>query len=454
MGVVLPLILALLPLQAAAPAPVRPNLLLVVTDDQRADCLGVAGHPVLQTPELDALARAGVRFENAFVTTPICAASRASILTSLPESGHGYTFGTPPISAAHARASYPALLRAAGYRTGFVGKWGVRVAPGLREEMFDAFVALAPDPYSKVQADGSRRHLTEITVDRAIDFLGSDDGRPFCLTVSFNAPHAEDGDPQQYFWPPEEDGLYGRAEVPPPPLSDPAFFAAQPAFLRESLGRVRWGWRFDTEEKRQRMTRGYWRMITGVDRAFGRLRAALAAKGRAENTVILFVSDNGYFLGERGLAGKWLIHEVSIRVPLILFDPRRPRATKPQTRTEMALNLDLAPTMLELAGVAAPAGWQGRSLVPLLAGPVDAWRSEFFFEHRFAHPQIPQSEGIRGERWVYARYPGQDPVFEELYDLHEDPHQARNLAGDPRCAGVLADHRRRCAALAAAAAGK
>ena len=425
--------------------PSRPNLLLVVTDDQRFDALGAAGHPFLETPTMDRLAADGIVFQNAFVTTPICAASRASILTGRYEQTHGFTFGTPPISLAHAAASYPTLLREAGYRTGFIGKWGMRVEKGGRAPMWDVYRPMSPHPYLKPQPDGTTRHLTDLTADAAIEFLESSDRSegPFCLSVSFNAPHAEDGDPLQYIFPAACASLYEDVDVPTPPLSASAFFEALPAFQRDSLSRVRWHWRFDDEEKRQRMTKGYWRMISGVDRALGRILDALEANGLADDTVVVFTSDNGYFLGERGFAGKWTIHEESIRVPLIVFDPRRSAGR----REEMALNVDLAPTLLDLAGVAPPSGMEGESLVPLLRGEPSEWREDFLVEHRFDHEQIPKCEGVRGARYVYVRYYEQEPIFEELYDLETDPREANNLAADPSLVGTLARMRARCDAL-------
>ncbi|TDJ76742.1 MAG: DUF4976 domain-containing protein [Planctomycetota bacterium] len=434
-----------------AEVPARPNVLFLLTDDQRADAMGSAGHPFLATPSMDSLAARGVRFTNAFVTTSICAASRASILTSLHERAHGYTFGTPPITDSIAKGSYPSLLRAAGYRTGFVGKWGVKIGKSARDRMFDMFRPLGTNPYMKERPDGSVRHLTDITADEAIAFLESAaPGGSFCLSVSFNAPHAEDGDPRQYIWPPALDGLYDDEPIPPPPLFEPAFFDAQPEFLRKSLGRTRYGWRFDTEQKRVDMTRGYYRMITGVDRAIARILAALDSLELADDTVVIFSSDNGYFLGERGFAGKWLIYEDSVRVPLIVFDPRAAADRRGKTEDAMALNVDIAPTILDLAGVEAPASYQGTSLVPLLRGEDPPWRADFFYEHLFDHPAIPKSRGVRGERWVYVQYFEQDPIHEELYDLVADPHEAHDLAHDPEHAAILATMRARCAELAAA----
>ncbi len=421
----------------------RPNLLFVVTDDQRFDLLGIET-PMLVTPNLDRLASEGMRFERAYVTTPICAASRASLLTGMVERTHGYTFGTPPLARVFTDASYPRLLRAAGYHSGFIGKLGVTFDPGAVDSLFDVFVPLSPAPYMKPQPDGTERHLTDITADLALAYLDSVAAAgPFALTVSFNAPHADDGDPRQYIWPPAMDSLYRDAEIPVPALSDEVFRSTLPPFLRDStLNRVRWHWRFDEPGKARAMTKGYFRMISGVDAAIGRIRAKLEERGVADRTIIVFTSDNGYFLGERGYAGKWLPYDLSIHVPLIVYDPRSPGrgATNPLP----VLNIDLAPTLIDLAGVAPAPSMQGRSLVPLLRGesPPD-WRSDFFVEHLFEHPEIPKHEGVRGARWWYARYFERNPVYEELYDTAVDPLETTNLAGRPEVAAVLDSLRRR-----------
>ncbi len=447
LGALLLLPLGCAPAHDTADPDLRPNIIFIVTDDQRFDMLGTV-NPLLHTPHMDRLAAAGIRFEHAFVTTSICAASRASLLTGTVERTHRFSFNTPPLSTSMTDQSYATLMRAAGYRTGFVGKFGMVVEPGAIDTMFDAFIPLDPDPYFKVQADSSLRHLTDITGDEAIAFLRANPpGQPFMLSVSFNAPHAEDNDERQYIWPAAMDGLYQDTTIPDPPLSDPAFFEALPAFLKDpeiNMNRYRWFWRFDTPEKAKRMTRGYFRMISGVDAAIGRVRDELERLDLADNTVLILMGDNGYFLGERGYAGKWLPYEPSIRVPLLVFDPRRssPVGLEP---TQMVLNIDIAPTLLDLAGLPIPAVMQGRSLVPLLRGeePED-WRTDFFVEHLMEHKQIVKHEGVRGQRYKYARYFELDPVYEELYDLENDPLETKNLARDPAYAEVLARLRTRC----------
>lgn len=428
---------------SSAEAHEKPNIIFILTDDQRWDALGCAGNPIIQTPNMDRLAEKGVRFEHAFVTTPICAASRASIFTGLYERTHGFTFGTPPLAQAYTDISYPRCLRQAGYRTGFIGKFGIDVEKGTIGKMFDSYKNLVRNPYFK-KVDGKLRHLTEVNGDEAIKFLRScKPGQPFALSISFNAPHAEDLDRKQYFWPPACDNLYNDVKIPDPKTSDPAFFEAQPDFLKASLNRVRWKWRFDTPEKYQDMVKGYYRMISGVDMVLGRVMEELKKLGVDKNTVIILTADNGYFQGERGFAGKWLMHESSIRVPLIVYDPQRALSNQGTVLKQMALNVDIAPTILGLAGLDIPGAIQGRSLIPLLNGEKVKWRTEMFCENLYNHPAIPQSEGIRTARWKYIRYRNH-PDFEELYDLIRDPLEEKNLASDERYKEQLLELRERC----------
>jgi len=419
-----------------------PNIIFLLTDDQRWDALGCAGNSIIHTPNMDRLAENGVRFEQAFVTTPICAASRASLFCGLYERTHDYTFTKPPLARQYTDNSYPRLLKQAGYRTGFIGKFGIRVGEGVTEEMFDSFQP-TNYPYFK-EVDGEKRHLTDIHGDLAVEFLQTvSQDRPFCLSLSFWAPHADDGREEQYFWPEALDGLYDGVRIPIPKTADPAFFDAHPEFLKKSLNRIRWHWRFDNPEKYQKMVKGYYRMITGVDAVIGRIMTELRNLGQNENTIIILSSDNGYFLGERGFAGKWLMHDVSIRVPLIIYDPRLRRSRMGRVIEELAVNIDLPSTILDLAGLETPSSMQGRSLIPVLERKVKEWRQEIFCEHLWDNVEIPQSECIRTLKWKYIRYP-QHPDFEELYDLQSDPKEIYNLASEAVHSSVLKELREKC----------
>ncbi|HEO70765.1 MAG TPA: DUF4976 domain-containing protein [Candidatus Hydrogenedentes bacterium] len=429
----------------------RPNIVFFFVDDQRNDTLGCAGHPIVRTPNVDRLAAQGVRFENTFVTTSICAASRASVFTGLTERTHGYTFGTPPIRKEDVATSYPVLLREAGYRTGFIGKFGVNV-DGSLDDMFDVHKVLNRNPYFKEQPDGSKRHVSEIAGDAAAAFLQSQpDDKPFCLSVSFNAVHAEDGDKRpgigHYPWPRAVDGLYEDVAIPPPQLSDPKYFETLPDFLKESMNRERYFWRWDTPEKYETNMRAYFRMITGVDGVIGRVLETLGTEGMAENTVVIYAADNGYYMGDRNFAGKWSHFEQSLRVPLIIYDPRLPATRPGRVAKPMALNIDVPATVLDMAGLEVPAKYQGRSLMPILRDEIPPdWRTDFFCEHHMDHKLIPKWEGVRAERYVYARYYEQQPPYEFLHDLEKDRTQLENFAEVPEYAGILEKMRARCAA--------
>jgi arylsulfatase A-like enzyme len=308
-------------------------------------------------------------------------------------------------------------------------------------------------PYFKTQPDGSRRHVTQIIGDRAIEFLQqqNDADKPFCLSISFKAPHAEDGDKKDHYPVPEVvAGMYDELEVPPARLSDPDVFKSHPEFFKQSMHRERFGWRWDTPEKYARNMRGYWGMISGVDHVVGRIVKEIRKIGAAENTVLIFTGDNGYYLGQRGFAGKWSHYEESLRVPLVIYDPcNRAEGGERRVIKETALNIDLAATMLEMGGVDVPRSYHGRSLTGLLKGKApSSWRTEFLCEHLFHIPgRIPKYEGVRGHRWTYARYFEQEPVYEFLHDLNEDPDQLKNYALDPAFTQQLDSMRKACDAL-------
>jgi len=439
----------------------QPNILFLLTDNHRWDQMGCAGNPIIRTPNIDKLAGNGARFTNAFVTTSICAASRASILTGLYRRTHRFSFYTPPLGTEFTDISYPALLKAAGYHTGFIAKFGIESDGQLQVEsknetirkMFDHFDNFehwgkfkgSPKGYFVSQPDGTKRHLTDVTGDKVINFLQDcSTDKPWCLSVSFNAAHAQDDDPRQYIWPEAVDHLYKDVVIPEPVNSDVAFFEALPKFLRQSENRKRWYLRFDTPEKYQRMIKGMYRMVSGVDMVIGRIRDELKRLGMAENTIIIFAGDNGMFFGERGLSDCWLMYEESIRIPLIIYDPRANKKLRGGTTDEIALNVDISPTILELAGVKVPEKIQGRSLVQLTAGKMPEWRTDFFYEHLSEFPKIPKSEGVRTQRFKYIRYFEQKPIYEELYDLKKDAHEKHNLVDKPAYAEKLQELRKRC----------
>ncbi|MCZ2074966.1 MAG: sulfatase [Bryobacteraceae bacterium] len=420
----------------------KPNILFLLTDDQRWDALGCMGRPVIETPNIDRLAREGVTFENNFCTSAICMTSRASIFTGLHERTHGISSFTRDFTPEQLSATYPQILREAGYRTGFIGKYGV--GNNLPAAHFDYFKGFPGQGRYYHERNGKTVHLTQILGEQAAEFLAStSDHQPFCLSVSFKAPHVQDGDPRQFLYDPALEGLYRSDSIPPPKTAEERYFEALPSFLKNSEGRERWKIRFATPEMYQRSVKGYYRLITGVDAVVGSLLKLLETRRLLDNTAVVFTSDNGFFLGEHGLAGKWLMHEESIRTPLIIRDPHLTSSRGGSRVKRPALNVDIAPTLLGLAGLEPPRAMQGRDLAPLLAGKNVAWRRDWYYSHLFQHPKIPRSEGLRNHRWKYIRYLDTEPVYEELYDLESDPLEEHNLALAKQQPAVLAGMRSR-----------
>jgi arylsulfatase A-like enzyme len=426
-----------------------PNIVLLYADDWRHDTLGCAGNRIVRTPHLDRLATQGVRFTRAMVTTAVCGVSRASLLTGQWMSRHGNpgfdAFRTPW------EQTLPGVLRTNGYWVGHLGKWH---NGGFPAERYDVGEAYSGRHWMK-RADGSEVHVTQKNQEDALAFLRSRPGdRPFCLTLAFFAPHAEDQHPEQYRPQPFSAEWYAGTVIPVPPTATPAHTARLPSFLSDprNEGRRRWGLRFDTPEKYQRRMTDYYRLCSEVDAACGAVLAELDRLGLADDTIVLFTGDNGYFHGEKGLADKWYPYEESIRVPLIVRDPRLPAARRGSTSDAMVLNVDLAPTLLAAAGLPIPAGMQGRDLAPLLGQDRTAgWRSEFFYEHAIIRSVdfIPASQALVTGRLKYLLFP--DHQVEQLFDLQADPHEEHDLIADPDQAAALAELRRRFAEAQAAA---
>ena len=424
-----------------------PNIIFILTDDQRWDALGYAGNKVIQTPEMDLLAREGTYFSHAIVTTPICSASRASIFSGVHERCHRYTFQTGPIGDRYMMNSYPKKLKNAGYSTAFFGKFGVNY--DHKDQLFDVI-----EDYDRNNRYDDYRgyyyktlgndtvHLTRYTGEKALDYIEQAPAdKPFCLSLSFSAPHAHDGAEEQYFWQEEAAPLYQDMEMPGPPLAGDIYFKQLPRPVREGFNRTRWYWRYDNPEKYQHSVKGYYRMIRGIDLEIAKIRRKLKEKGLDKNTVIILMGDNGYFMGERQIAGKWLMYDNSIRVPLIIYDPR----TKGnRIIDEMVLNIDVPATILELAGVEKPPTWHGRSLYPVVSGKEKSiLRDTILIEHLWEFENIPPSEGVRSHTWKYFRYIN-DKSVEELYNLEKDPQEVENLAGKDEYKSIIESLRHSC----------
>lgn len=428
------------PLVRAQAGPGRPNLIFLLGDDHRWDALGCMGNRIIRTPNIDAMSREGVTFTNNFVTTSICMTSRASLFTGLYARSHGINDFTTPFTGQQYARIYPVALRMAGYRTGFIGKWGV--GDQMPRERFDYFAGFPGQGHYFPKRPDTSVHLTEVMGAQSIEFLrGCTPAQPFCLSVSFKAPHVQDDDPLQFLHSRKTADLYRDVEIPVPKTAAAEYIRRLPPEVQRSECRRRWAVRFATPELFQESVKSYYRLITEIDMVAGRIREELRRMKVEDDTVVVYTGDNGFYLGEHGLAGKWLMHEESIRTPLVVFDPRLPADVRGGRRAEMTLNIDVAPTLLGLAGVAAPP-MQGRDLAPLIRGEKPRWRSEWFYEHLFQHNWIPRTEGLRTETRKYFRYLDAQPPAEEMYDLSADPLEERNLARED-------GHRARCDEMAA-----
>jgi len=425
----------------------RPNIIFILTDDQRWDALGSMGNPIIQTPNMDKLATAGVLFQNAFVTTAICCVSRASILTGQYESRHKINDFDTDLTTETFEKTYPPLLKNAGYKIGFIGKFGIGHHPS--GSIFDFWVDTEaggkgqPD-YVTTDKKGHKIHDTD-TIGSAIQtFLNNFGGDgPFCLSVSFKAPHEQDGNPPKYIIQPKYKDYYKDVNIPEPVTADPKYWNRFPDFFQTdtNFARARWKGLFGTPELYQENVKNYYRLITGVDDVIGEMMKKLKDLGIAKNTIIIVMGDNGMFLGEHGMEGKWYGYEESIRVPLLIYDPNLPDKVTQYKAPQMALNIDIAPTILSMAGVQVPKSMQGVNLIDLVEDKIPE-RNDFFYQHYFlGGPRIPREEGVVTKDFKYMNYVEHN--YEELFDVKHDPHETMNLANDPKYKMKLKELRKR-----------
>jgi N-acetylglucosamine-6-sulfatase len=436
---------------AAAPArAARPNVVLVVVDDLRFDDIGAEGHPFVETPHIDRLARDGARFTSFFATTPLCSPSRASILTGLYTRHHGILDNTDRSARSHALATFPRRLQEAGYETAFIGKWHMGNDPTPRPG-FDYWVAMrgqgeANEPWLE---EGTRRgpvpgYVTDVLTARALEFVRRPRTRPFLLVLAHKALHPNitqhaDGSTTAIgeggFVPAERHrSLYAlsplprRANYAVPPRGKPA--------LERRIGAVPpLGPATVTPDA---TIRDRLRMLAAVDEGLGRLMAELAERGALDDTAILLTGDNGYFYGEHGLGEeRRLAYEESIRLPLLVRYPRLVAAGT--TPDPLALTIDLAPTVLELGGLRPGPELDGRSLVPFLRGERPEWRASFVIEYwsDAVFPRIERMgyDALRTRRHKYIRY-RELAGMDELYDLEADPFELENLVAAAEQEGV------------------
>jgi N-acetylglucosamine-6-sulfatase len=439
--------LASAPLLHGLEPPVRPNFVFILMDDLRWDELRCGGNPLAETPNIDRVAREGAQFSNAFVTTPLCSPSRASYLTGLYAHAHGIADNTARDAQSHQLRTFPRTLHTAGYETGFVGKFhlGNDDTPRPGFDYWVSFPGQGTYHNPDLNVDGKMEHTTGYTTDilsqRALAFLQRPHSRPFFLWLAHKAVHPEltqyaDGtvsDPNGgQFIPPERyKSLYAGQAVPRRPNAMRAP-EGKPALERKIPGMPPLGPATGTDDE---TIRNRLRMVKAVDDGVGDMLRVLEKSGQLDRTVFIFTSDEGYFFGEHGLSyERRLAYEESIKIPLLV---RYPKLVRPGTRSGgFALNIDIAPTVLELAGVKPEWAMHGRSLEPLLGGEAADWRKSFIIEY-FSDKTMPRIshmgyQAVRTERWKYIHYTELEGM-DELYDLDKDPFEMHNvIRGDAK----------------------
>lgn len=408
----------------------RRNLVFILTDDHRYDFMSCYGHPWLQTPNLDRFVEGGISFDNAFVTTSLCSPSRASILTGTYTHFHNVRGNEDPLPPQ--LTTYPMLLQSAGYRTAFLGKWHMGSANDQPRPGFDDWLSFRGQGKflnPEINHNGERRerngYVTDILTAEAGRFIRNNRSRPFALYLSHKAVHGP-------FTPaPRHGGLYNDEVIPyPESMADTEEnYRGKPEWLRRRRG----SWHgcegmlgkpgtFDDNY------RDYCRCLAGIDDSVGEVMNTLEETGLANDTLVIYMGDNGYMWGEHGMIDKRSMHEPSMRVPMVA---RCPDLFEGGKRSRgLALNLDIGPTFLDAAGVPIPDSMCGRSLLGLMRTE-DDWRKDFLYEYFWerSHPETPTVTGLRTDRYSYMHYHG---VWgrDELYDLRNDPRQSQNLLGD------------------------
>ncbi len=449
--------------QGDVPLRNAPNFLFIMTDDQRYDALSCAGNKILKTPNMDRIAAEGMRFTEMFVTNSLCGPSRASILTGMYSHAHGVitngdgpTFRNQP-GLRHEQIIYPEMLRQVGYHTGMIGKWHIRSWPtGLDEWVILPGQGVYHDP--EMIANGvrvkMRGHVDDVVGDQALMFLEQrPKNKPFCLLYQFKSPH------RSWMPAPRFEHAFEDVEIPVPRTFEDRLegrpeavrkaemaIADMPDFrdrgVPESLPR---------EERKRRnlemLVKNYYRVLLSVDENVGRVLDYLDKNGLRENTVVFYTSDNGFFLGEHGLFDKRLMYEPSIRVPMLL---RYPALVKPGQvdSTHMVLNIDVAPTILDLAGVGMHTWMHGRSWLPLLERRPTSWRDAILYEY-YEYPAVHcarKNRGVRTDRWKLIHF-WEQPEQWELYDLKNDPDETKNLAPNAEYADRVRELRAKMADL-------
>jgi arylsulfatase A-like enzyme len=465
------------PSNASATGAAKPNIVFLMTDDQRWDTLGCYGRTDVITPNIDKLAAQGVAFDNAYYAVAICMPSRMTMFTGRYFSDHRSGFTYPynrSVPKEEFADSYPARLKDAGYRTGFIGKFGVRLDDwkNTAREHFDFFaVGGARWPVDDQELkniyrnDRPANERTLIKGDAMIRFLDTQPkDQPFCLSVSFDAVK---NDKDQDMYPPHVE-VFKDQEMWVPQNWVEGKNERLPKVLDHCRGTYLHVARTSTPEQYQDRTRRFAVQGYTVDLQVQRLMAKLEEMGVRDHTIVIYTSDNGRFHGSQGLFDKCILYDEAVKEPLIIYDPRAPESKRGRRVDAMVSSVDIAPTILALAGLEIPARMKGCALTGLLNGTqnMSQWRDTVLMENFFLqeihgagvkkHPDIPglneeiiagnrsyRSQGVRTERYKYFKYHEHDPVIEELYDLKNDPHEQNNLVSNPEYASVLSDMRGR-----------
>ncbi|MEM9282018.1 MAG: sulfatase [Verrucomicrobiota bacterium] len=436
----------------------KPNLMIILTDDQRYDAMGFLGHPFLETPALDRIAKEGVHFKNAVVTTSLCSPSRASILTGLYAHNHRVVDNYNPIP--EGLVYFPKYLQEVGYETAFVGKWHMGGEIDHPQPGFDHWVAFKgqgvyfADPTDakvkgryvpQVSRDGlnvngdrvaQEGYISDVLTDYANDWLKQRKGdQPWMLYLSHKAVHAD-------FLPANRHAYCYEEETFEPPVTwfeTPEAFRDVPLWVqnqRNSRHGVEFAYYTDldlgTYYKR------YCETIRGIDESVGSVVSTLEEMGELDQTVILFLADNGFLFGEHGLIDKRNAYDASVRIPMLLRYP--PAVEAGQTLTEVVANIDVAPTMLDFAGAEIPEYMDGRSMKDLVTGTSEEWRDYILYEYYWErnYPHTPTTHAVLGERYKYIRYHGVWDV-DELFDSENDPHERNNLINDPEYSDIVSE---------------
>ena len=424
----------------------RPNIIYLMADDQCTYSVGCYGNKDVKTPQMDKLGRDGVIFDNHYDTTSICMASRANVFTGMYEYKTGCNFNHGGMKADVWGRSYPVLLRKAGYLTAFAGKFGISVeGKGLCESDFDAWGGGPGQTTYKTASNKSMARYADEYPHSTLSYgaFGRDvirqavkQDKPFCLSISFKAPH------RPVTPDPKFDDVYaGKTFTKPGNFGRKyAEHLAEQSKKGRQYGRFS-EWKYDTDY--DAVMAKYYQLIYAIDVAVGMIRAEVDKQGIADNTVIIYTSDNGYICGSHGYGSKVLPMEESARVPLMIFDPRSKTAGKKLRCQALTGNIDFAPTLLELAGLQAPANMDGKSLLPLLTDPTRDVRDQMAFMNVYG-PMPTHSLSALTKQWKYTYWwyadGGMKPA-EELFDTENDPLELTNLAADPKFAKPLAEMR-------------